>query len=132
MCFDGDPCDVWDETFPRARKEHRCEECRLPIPVGDVHARVGTLFEGHWDTYRVHAGCLDLVRFIDKELCGSTGFYIGGLGEEIGQQDGEDGHTSHDEDAPCPAGDCLGMSTRETLEWLWGLIREPYRAGVPA
>jgi len=115
MCFDGDRCDVWDESTPKARKEHTCIECFLPIPVGDRHVRVGMLFEGRWTTERVHAGCLALFRLIDAELCRNSGILLGGLGEEIQQQD-EDDVDPH-----------LGMSTRGTLEWLWELVKEPYR-----
>jgi len=128
MCFDGDMADVWKTRAVRARKPHRCNECRLPIPVGDVYIHIDSLFEGEWDHYRVHNGCYELSKFIDKTLCGSSGFPIGYLSEEISSQDSEDAHPhlrDNDDFDICPP-DCMGMSTRGTLEWLWDMIRLPY------
>ena len=33
-------------TFPKARKAHTCEECRLPIAPGDRYARHAGAFDG--------------------------------------------------------------------------------------
>ena len=118
MCFDGEMAKVWHEREVTARKPHVCYECNLPIPVGDDHVRIDSLLDG-WETNRVHTNCLALYRLIDKELCGSHGILIGGLGEEIAQQDNDDSD-----------GDWL-ISTRATLEWLWALATDPYRT-VPA
>lgn len=38
---------VYDERFPRARKEHVCEACRETIPGGARYARVGIVFGGN-------------------------------------------------------------------------------------
>ena len=45
-CTDGEPLDysrTW--TVKAARKEHRCEECREPIKVGESYQRT----EGFWE-----------------------------------------------------------------------------------
>lgn len=107
MCStDYEYSTVWNVTTPKARKEHRCYECDLPIPVGSLHERVGSLYDGRWETYRTHLGCKALALFIEHEVCGDHGSILaGGLGEEIAYQDAE---------------------TRDVLEWLWECARAPY------
>lgn len=71
MCaYDGDePADVWNETRPRARKEHRCEECGGAIPKGVFYRRVAVLGDGHWTTYRVHLECAELAHLLGDLMC---------------------------------------------------------------
>jgi len=136
MCFDGEQAVIWDERQVRAaRKMHRCAECRLLIPVGDSYVQINSLYDGHWSNDRVHAGCMALVKLIDRELCGSNGYAIGLLADEIDGQDYSDNHAPEHAEAwkpgPCPAA-CDGrMSTRETLEWLWELAKAPYQEVSP-
>ena len=117
MCYtDGDACDIWNEKTVRAVKPHRCDECSGDIPVGCVHLRIGSLFEGEWDTLRVHVSCMALWRFVHKEVCDGEGFIlVGGLATEIGEQDDYDGPDPED-----PSAD----STKSTLEWLYELATE--------
>lgn len=37
---------VYDERFPRARKEHKCDACGDCIQRGDRYTRVGIVFDG--------------------------------------------------------------------------------------
>lgn len=136
MCStDADPCDVWDEREVVARKQHRCYECRLAIPVGCRHVRIGMLFDHEWSASRVHAECLALWYFVHREVCKGRGMIeLGGLGEEIAYQDDADGPWVDDGESEPPAwrpSPELGMSTRATLEWLWDCARAPYRDAVP-
>jgi hypothetical protein len=38
--------DFHTATFPKARKPHTCEECRLPVAIGDRYARHAGAFDG--------------------------------------------------------------------------------------
>jgi hypothetical protein len=60
-------CTVWNETDRRARKEHVCDECREPITRGELHKYITSLFDGHWDTYRM---CLLCDEIGDHFSCG--------------------------------------------------------------
>lgn len=90
MCDTSNNASVFDVRYVRARKQHRCEECRAPIPVGILHARIGMLIEGSWSTNRMHYECLVLWGSAAGELCGHPGYvFVGGLWEELGEYDGD-------------------------------------------
>jgi hypothetical protein len=58
MCFYRDgSSDVWNESIPRARKEHRCDECGRVIPRGDRYTRARSLYDGGWSTWICCARC---------------------------------------------------------------------------
>lgn len=44
--------EVYNETYPKARKTHTCEACEENIPPGGRYARVFTLFNGTAETYK--------------------------------------------------------------------------------
>jgi hypothetical protein len=64
-CTEWDPCDIWWDSYPRARKHYTCCECDCSIEPGDRHQRVNSLFEGNWETFRT---CLVCAR-IRKDYC---------------------------------------------------------------
>lgn len=41
---------VYDERFPRARKEHKCDACKERIFGGQRYAKVGIVFQGTANT----------------------------------------------------------------------------------
>jgi hypothetical protein len=140
MCdVDFDPCDVFQVTRPVARKAHECGECGLPIKPGRTHVRIGTLSEGHWDTYRAHAECYALADFISKEVCGGHGsILLEGLSEEISNLNYEYGWASADErddlmalgfeftlDDDGDPDEAPGYS--EVCDWLWDIIKAEYQ-----
>lgn len=45
----------------RARKPHTCEECSLPIPVGDIYVYYFSIFDGHSASICSHVECYDLL-----------------------------------------------------------------------
>ena len=49
--------DFYTHTLRRARKLHRCEVCREPIPVGAHHVRSAGAHDGSIWTSRTHPGC---------------------------------------------------------------------------
>lgn len=62
MCCDYDPPSVYNETTPKARKEHRCNECRRSISVGETYKRVEGRWEGGWSTFRICEHCLKCIK----------------------------------------------------------------------
>lgn len=54
---DYDPCDFLCKTMRRARKAHKCEECRETISPGDTYAHTAYKFDGDMDTYKTCSFC---------------------------------------------------------------------------
>lgn len=48
-----------DMTRPKARKQHQCNACCAPIPVGEVHCQQTGHFDGRAFRNRFHAECWD-------------------------------------------------------------------------
>jgi hypothetical protein len=42
----GERCDVWEETWVKARKAHRCEGCLKTIHPGEKYVRHFSLYDG--------------------------------------------------------------------------------------
>ncbi len=70
--------DFHTVTFPKARKAHACEECRLPIAAGNRYARHAGAFDGSGYALPL---CL---------RCDALNTYAWNLARKIGC-DGEDG-----------------------------------------
>lgn len=75
VCCPLQECDeyatVYNVDKRRARKEHRCCECRDPIPVGALHEYITMLFDGAWSSSRV---CLLCSEIGDHFACGAWYF----------------------------------------------------------
>jgi hypothetical protein len=69
MCFyDTEPCEVYNQTRRKARKEHVCDECRDPIRRGNHYDEITGIFDGSPFRYRICLVCrLDHSRVIDHE-----------------------------------------------------------------
>lgn len=49
MCFINDgQCEFYDTINHKARKQHRCDECRKTIEVGDVYVYASGKFDGQF------------------------------------------------------------------------------------
>lgn len=60
MCssgLSGDACDVWNEYFPRARKDHGCDGCGGAIHRRDLYLSHRSLFEGYWSSGKLCLAC---------------------------------------------------------------------------
>lgn len=53
----GDPCEVWTQTRPVARKAHQCASCDGVIAPGQRYYRTFTIFEGDASTSKHCAAC---------------------------------------------------------------------------
>lgn len=88
MCAidDGERCDVWLETNPRAGKEWRCSECGRAIMRGENHRLITSLYDGKWSRTRVCRHCAVGADWLTEE-CG--GYLLHGIGEDIRDHAGE-------------------------------------------
>lgn len=56
--------DIYIERQPKARKEHRCCECTLPIQIKEQYHRIESLYEGSWETFKMHLSCQDFRQMV--------------------------------------------------------------------
>jgi hypothetical protein len=58
MCdCDFDPPSIYKETYPKAKKEHRCGECRRIIDVGENYLRIEAVYDGRFVTNKMCDHC---------------------------------------------------------------------------
>lgn len=68
MCDSADgQCDVWDVTYPTARKAHRCDACPEPIEPGHKYARTAMLYDGNWSHMRHCLRCSSIFKAIQEK-----------------------------------------------------------------
>jgi hypothetical protein len=72
-CSDFDAPAVYEEVTRRARKQHRCGECRGLIKPGERYEEIRCLWEGQWSAHKTCVTC----SVIGRTLLGCYGF--GGL-----------------------------------------------------
>ncbi len=62
MCnFDVDDyCQVWNKTYPRAKKQHVCNSCRTTIQPGEQYLRIFSVYDGNADTDKACMVCATL------------------------------------------------------------------------
>ncbi len=56
---------IYDEKRLRARRQHKCCECRLPIEIGEQHMVCKGLWDV-WGTFRQHLHCYHFSRLINS------------------------------------------------------------------
>lgn len=63
--------EFYHETFPKARKQHRCIECRAPIEIGEKHLYYRGKWDGDFISGRQHIVCRELCMHInsDEDCC---------------------------------------------------------------
>lgn len=70
----SDSCDeyysVYNETRFKARKEHRCDACKEPIPSGVQYTRVFLIFDGGKESLK-RCGRCQMIHEHLRELCQS-------------------------------------------------------------
>jgi hypothetical protein len=143
----GEYSVIWDEKRQRARKTYRCEHCDRAITPGTSYIRIGSLYDGSWDTIRIHAECDAVCEFIKQHICEAHGergtIMIGELNEEItsleeyvaprlSQGEADELHSmgieveESDEGEDLPSGGNQGVSYRAIAEWLWSIAKDGY------
>jgi len=71
-CIDY-PAAVYSETYPVARKAHRCGECGAVIQPGEGYQRIRGLWEGAWSGVKSCEKCADLRESLNEVWCCGLG-----------------------------------------------------------
>jgi hypothetical protein len=53
-------CTVLSRSLPKARKPHKCHECKELIEPGERYERVSTLYDGNFDEHKTCLGCISI------------------------------------------------------------------------
>lgn len=86
MCDLADPCDIWDGTWPRARKSHSCQACAETIEPGHLYHRLASLYEGQWDHWKHCRRCWAIFEaIVDKFRDDGAGPVAVDLGLDCGE-----------------------------------------------
>lgn len=75
---DGDGPECFSRKRPRARKEHRCTECRETIEPGQQYEHASGIWDGSPDSFKT---CLSCVEIRDHFAC--NGFVYGELWNDL-------------------------------------------------
>lgn len=85
-CYDFGP-EVYKEKVVKARKTHRCCECRRDIVKGEKYNLTTGKWDGEFSAYKVCSDCQSVIdQFFDKW---TTGHIWEDLQEMIAEQDGD-------------------------------------------
>jgi hypothetical protein len=70
MCeieYDGETCTVWNETYHKARKAHRCDSCFLQIVPGERYMAHFSVYDGEGNYEKACAKCSEAMgRFAEE------------------------------------------------------------------
>lgn len=68
-CYcDYDQPSFWSQSFPKARKEHSCEECGRKILPGETYEYVSGLWDDWFDTFKTCQHCVDIRTFVKNSV----------------------------------------------------------------
>jgi hypothetical protein len=90
MCYcpDEGSSEFYSRTHPRARKAHRCEECRRVILPGERYARHSQKWEGDVSSWPTCAQCdawSSAFARASRIVCGCSGHVVGEMWEQIAE-----------------------------------------------
>jgi hypothetical protein len=72
-----DYCQVWNKTYPRARKQHVCNSCRTAIQPGEQYLRLFSVYDGYADTDKACMVCATLWEsFVDAHGSGCQPYML--------------------------------------------------------
>jgi hypothetical protein len=108
---DYEPWDFYSNRVVKARKQHKCYECRMPIVPGDRYEYVTGKCDGAIDTFRTCGKCVDLRTWVQNNvpcLCWAHGNLFSDLRDAV--EDAND------------------RAPQETVGLRFGLLRRSYYA----
>jgi hypothetical protein len=65
---DYDPPTFFRESFPAAKKTHRCDECWALIPPGTRYQRIAGKWEGHLETFAICPACQEPANYVTSNI----------------------------------------------------------------
>jgi len=68
-CIADDGPEVFTEEWRKARKVHRCCECRSKIEIDETYEYIKGLWDGHWSEYKTCEKCADLRESLSEVTC---------------------------------------------------------------
>lgn len=72
---------LFNVVVRRARKQHKCCECRRPIEKRFVYAHISILFDGRWSDHKQCGDCMEAFAMAEEFGCP----YVEGLAMEINE-----------------------------------------------
>jgi hypothetical protein len=77
--------DVYNEVIRRARKEHKCCECRGVIQKREFYQYVSGIWNGEADSYKTCIDCVKMRKLIGSNYCDMNEIAFECLSDELGE-----------------------------------------------
>ena len=58
--YEDESAEFVDVSWPKSRKEHRCEECHRTIAVGQVYQKVSGKWDGEFNCFTTCSVCAEI------------------------------------------------------------------------
>lgn len=78
----SEPAQLLSASSPKARKDHKCDECRRVICKGEIYKAESTLYEGEFSAHKTCTHCMVAREWLSDE-CG--GYVWSAVVEDIGE-----------------------------------------------
>ena len=91
MCmvdYADEMCEVLQSGFRKARKSHKCNECRREIKPAELYRYEYIKFDGELDSHKTCPQCLVVRYWLEKEC---SGWVYGGIEEDLVEH-AQEGH----------------------------------------
>ena len=72
-CYCESAPSMFVATWPKAKKSHKCCECRRPIKIGDEYERVAGVWDGDFAYFKTCESCAGLREALTEVSCPSYG-----------------------------------------------------------
>ncbi|RLI66868.1 MAG: hypothetical protein DRO67_00400 [Candidatus Asgardarchaeum californiense] len=108
-----DHCESLSNKFVKARKEHKCTECRRVIAIGEEYFREVTSYENSISTYKTCEDCYSI-----RQVFFSSGWCYGEVRENM-----EEFIWDCNGDVSVS---CILMLTKPARDWVLDIIEEVY------
>ena len=104
---DGDRCDFVNQTYPKAKKRHRCTECFSWIEQGETYERVAGKWGDHFSTFKTCSICQQI-----RDDLFECGYFFGEIWERIHEMYCGSVWTEDEDACVCPDWDAIREEMR--------------------
>lgn len=66
--YDGPSPEFFHESLPKARKEHRCDECGGKVKPGETYRLIVGKWDGDLNTFKACPDCLELMTWAEAHV----------------------------------------------------------------